>query len=237
LSQKKTFHSVRVSTTTSPSHWSIDDREADYAHRSVSGVRRAERSDARAISRLLSRAFYDDPVATFLFPDRTTRTDLLNRFFDLQLGRNYLRRGVVSTTAVGDGAALWMPPGAPPPTLIERLVHTGFGFRLGERRAAAHRLTSLLERRHPKESHWYLGALGVEPDHQGQGIGTSLLQEMLVVCDAKRQGAYLEASRPESARLYGRLGFDLVELLDPTMVGIDGPELYLMYRKGRAAQS
>lgn len=202
----------------------------------MSGVRRAKSVDAPAIARLLTRAFFDDPVATFLFPDVGRRPALLNRFFDLQVTRNYLRRGVVATTVDGDGAALWMPPDAPHPTIRERLFHTAFAFRLGERRHAAHRLTALLESRHPREPHWYLGAIGVEPDRQGHGVGTSLLEAALEGCDARGHAAYLEASRPESARLYERMGFSCRELLVPTSIGVDGPSLYLMYRRGRPSQ-
>jgi len=178
----------------------------------------------------LARAFYDDPVAVFLFPGASARQVHLERFFTLQLSRNYLRRGVVSVTDDLLGAALWMPPGAPRPTFGERLIHAGFSFQLGPRRRAARELTALLESRHPRERHWYLGALGVEPVEQNQGIGTALLVDALATCDAMGEGAYLEASRPESARLYERLGFECHEYLEPHHHGIDGPGLYLMYR-------
>jgi ribosomal protein S18 acetylase RimI-like enzyme len=226
---------VKVSTTTSRSLSSSEETEEDYDPSSVNGVRRAGSPDATEIAALLARAFFEDPVATFLFPDAMSRVRRLNRFFALQLRQNYLRRGVVTMTTLGDGAALWMPPGAPAPTVRERLLHAAFGLQLGRRRAAAHKLTTLLERRHPKEAHWYLGAIGVDPDGQGRGVGTTLLEEMLARSDARREGVYLEASRPESARLYARVGFDLVELLDPAAVGIEGPHLYLMYRRWATA--
>ena len=199
----------------------------------MSGVRCAGVCDAPAVANVLVRAFFDDPVATFLFPDVRRRPALLARFFDLQLTQNYLRRGVVSTTIDGDGAALWMPPDAPTPTVRERLFHSAFALRLGARRSAAHRLTALLESRHPTEPHWYLGALGVLPDRQGRGVGTALLESALARCDDRGEGVYLEASRPESARLYERVGFSCRELLVPATVGVDGPALYLMYRAGK----
>jgi ribosomal protein S18 acetylase RimI-like enzyme len=202
----------------------------------VSVVRRAEPSDASAVVDLLSRAFFDDPVASFLFPDRGTRPARLHRFFELQLTENYLRRGVVYVTEDLDGAGLWMPPGAPAPTTRERFLHAAFSFRLGERRQSAHRLTTLLEHKHPREPHWYLGALGVEPAHQGSGVGTALLEAMLERCDRDLATVYLEASRPESARLYARLGFETREYFEPKHVGIDGPGLYLMYRPRSRSQ-
>jgi ribosomal protein S18 acetylase RimI-like enzyme len=93
----------------------------------------------------------------------------------------------------------------------------------------------VLEQKHPHEPHWYLGALGVEPDRQGNGVGTALLEEILAICDRECEGAYLEASRPESARLYERLGFEHQEVLEPSSIGVGGPRLYLMYRPRRKA--
>ncbi|MFZ0555634.1 MAG: GNAT family N-acetyltransferase [Nitrososphaeraceae archaeon] len=38
---------------------------------------------------------------------------------------------------------------------------------------------------HPKEPHWYFPLLGVDPLHQGNGLGSALLQHTLAVCDIK----------------------------------------------------
>ncbi len=195
-------------------------------------MRQAGEADVSAIAQLLSRAFFEDPVATFLFPERSNRASLLDRFFEIQLRRNYLRRGVVHTTADLGAAALWMPPGAPSPTILERLSHMAFSRRLGARRVAAHRLTTMLEARHPVAPHWYLGAIGTEPSRQRQGHATALLEKVLAVCDETGVGAYLEASRPDSARLYERVGFEHREHFDPKSAGLEGPDLYLMFRPG-----
>ncbi len=190
-------------------------------------------ADAPLLAPVLGRAFFDDPVASFLFPDRRTRPRRLERFFDLQLRRNYLRRGEVYTTQDHSGVALWMPPRAPAPTVGERTSHWWFSLQLGARRADAHRLTALLEARHPAEPHWYLGAIGVDPKHQGRGIGTALLEVGLAACDDRVVGVYLEASGAASARLYARCGFLPREIFDPASFGARGPVLYPMYRPAR----
>jgi GNAT superfamily N-acetyltransferase len=61
---------------------------------------------------------------------------------------------------------------------------------------------------HPKESHWYLMAVGVVPEAQGQGRGAALLAPVLDRCDEDGVPAYLEASTADNARLYERLGFE-----------------------------
>jgi GNAT superfamily N-acetyltransferase len=200
----------------------------------VTGVRRAHPPDVPAVSTTLARAFLDDPVACYLFADAADRPAMLEEFFTLQLRRNYLRRGVVYATENLDGASMWMPPEAPSPTLVERACHFVFSLQLGRRRAVARRLMALLEARHPREAHWYVGAIGVDPDRQRCGVGGSLLTAGLEQCDRGGRGVYLEASRPESARLYERHGFECLEVIDSERVGFVIPELFLMYRPGRS---
>ena len=54
-----------------------------------------------------------------------------------------------------------------------------------------------MEKRHPKEpAHYYLPVLGVEPEFQGRGFGSALLQPVLARCDRDRVGAY---SSPRNA--------------------------------------
>ena len=60
---------------------------------------------------------------------------------------------------------------------------------------------------HPAEPHWYLSAIGTEPEHQGRGIGGALMRHVLTRRDAAGQAAYLEASRPENVPYYERYGF------------------------------
>ena len=46
------------------------------------------------------------------------------------------------------------------------------------------RFLNLVERKHPHEPHWYLAVLGVDPDRQGRGFGSHLMQPVLERCDA-----------------------------------------------------
>jgi GNAT superfamily N-acetyltransferase len=67
----------------------------------------------------------------------------------------------------------------------------------------------------PREPHWHLSLLGVDPDRQGEGIGSALLRPVLERCDHGRRPAYLETSKPANLRFYARHGFavrDEVEL-------------------------
>jgi GNAT superfamily N-acetyltransferase len=82
---------------------------------------------------------------------------------------------------------------------------------------------------HPRETHWYLPLIGVDPARQGQGIGSALLGRVLSTCDAQKLSAYLEATSPRNIPLHQRHGF---EPLGSIQVA-DAPPIVPMVRKPR----
>src|SRR5437870_2826104 len=73
-------------------------------------VRGATSRDRPAVTRTLARAFYHDPVMTWLFPWDARRLQILQAFFDVSM-RLYLRNDHVELYGEAAGAALWAPPG------------------------------------------------------------------------------------------------------------------------------
>jgi ribosomal protein S18 acetylase RimI-like enzyme len=63
---------------------------------------------------------------------------------------------------------------------------------------------------HPKEPHWYLPLLGVDPAHQNKGVGGALLRHVTDRCDRDGVAAYLESSNPRNIALYERHGFEIL---------------------------
>jgi len=61
---------------------------------------------------------------------------------------------------------------------------------------------------HPKEPHWYLPLIGVDPAHQGRGHGDALMRYALEWFDRERLPAYLESTNPRNISLYRRHGFE-----------------------------
>ena len=86
-----------------------------------------------------------------------------------------------------------------------------------------------MARYHPKEPHWYLPLLGVDPARQGQGLGSALLKHALAHCDAEGLPAYLESSNIKNVPLYERHGFEVLGVIQPG----DFPPLYPMLRAAR----
>ena len=67
--------------------------------------------------------------------------------------------------------------------------------------------------------HWYLWALGVDPSHQGRGIGGKLLQPGLAAAGEQCVPCYLDTQTEENVAFYARRGFKVVS--DEEMPGED----------------
>jgi ribosomal protein S18 acetylase RimI-like enzyme len=63
---------------------------------------------------------------------------------------------------------------------------------------------------HPDDDCWYLPLIGVDPGHQGRGLGAQLMKYALARCDEAGLPAYLESSNPANISLYERFGFEVM---------------------------
>ena len=174
-------------------------------------------------------AFVDDPVFRFLRPGRLRRRARLQTMFVVELELYVLRNGgIVWTTSDYAGAVATLPPGAWEMTRSMtgrealRWVRA-FGMRLPR----ASRVQRAMEKRHPREPHFYVRTVGVRPAVQGQGVGSMLMQPTLETADSAGLPAYIEASSERSAALYERLGFRHLEAFE---LPDGGPPVWPMLR-------
>lgn len=76
--------------------------------------------------------------------------------------------------------------------------------------------------------HWYLLILGVEPERQGQGIGSALIAPNLARADAEGLPCYLETAKEPNVMFYRRHGF---EVRDEENIPGGGPKVWMMVRQ------
>lgn len=189
-------------------------------------VRTPQASERRSVLDVLGRAFHDDPIATHLFPNPRTRSAKFARFSGLVIDAMQSSAHVLTTDAV-QGAAIWQNPSLPSRGWRLRLrLQMGFLAltRFGARRAA--RLGDLTASHRIEEPHYYLAALGTEPNLQGQGIGSALIEPVLARCDRERRPAFLESSKEANVSFYRKHGFEVAEELQVP----DGPRIWTMLR-------
>lgn len=182
----------------------------------------------------MARAFYDDPVMIWLFPNEQLRTAQLHRLFVTLTRHHHLARGGVEVAGDGPGigaAALWDPPNQWRETRLGQLAMTPRLLRVfGFRTTMARGLQELMRSAHPEEPHWYLATIGSDPTVRGKGFGQALMRSRLDRCDAEHCPAYLESSKSENVPYYERFGFSVTrEIALPD----GGPTMWAMWRAAR----
>jgi GNAT superfamily N-acetyltransferase len=195
-------------------------------------VRPFVRADIAAAAAMLARAFADDPVMSWIFPDEEMRRRRLPPFFAGSLRDVSARHDGTEVLAAGDGAllgcAIWMPPGTWRPPLGRQLIALpGLLLRLGSQFGVASTTYGAMVRVHPERPHWYLSGIGTDPPVQGTGVGGGLMRSRLARCDAAGLPAYLESSKQRNVPFYERHGFRVTREL-PLPGG--GPTIWLMWR-------
>lgn len=190
-------------------------------------IREAEAGDRSAVARMLGRAFADDPAMSYIFPDATARAERLPRLFALLFDSDAVGMRLVAQDA--DAGTFWRPPGqahVPMTAMLAQAIPllTTLGIALPR----ALRLSHAIEAHFPAEPFWYLHIAGVDPARQGQGLGGASIRAGLARCDASGVPAYLETATQSNVRLYGKLGFALV---DEWQVPKGGPRFWSMLRQ------
>ncbi len=202
-------------------------------------VRVARKADVRGLSRVLGRAFFDDPVMRWMLPDDVRRARALPRVFAAMTRYHFLAGGSVEVASVAEtpgagalgAAALWDPPGRWQQTAGEELrMMPSFLLAIGRQVRRGQSIAELMKRNHPEEPHWYLAVIGSDPDVRGAGFGQALMQSRLDRCDAEGAPAYLESTDESNVPYYLRFGFDVTGEI--TVPG-GGPTMWQMWRRPR----
>jgi GNAT superfamily N-acetyltransferase len=161
---------------------------------------------------VIARAFHDDALTVHLYPDGRERARLAPLMFAALVRYDHLF-GQVDRLPGFTAVATWVRPGETTET-PERLARAGFDELPDE--VPLERLDaffSVVERAVKGVApgpHWHLRLLGVDPDHQGGGLGTALLNHGLGRAETTGHPCVLETFSERNVPFYLRNGFDLV---------------------------
>jgi GNAT superfamily N-acetyltransferase len=192
------------------------------------GVARVTPQDEAAAAAVLADAFYDDPFVSWMLPSDARRRERFGRIcaglLRVTRGRNHALR-----TADDGACALWLAPGEKALTYpeIARMTPAARGF--GRRLPRTLAVLDLMDRKHPREPHWYLFLVGSDPARRGKGHGRAVIQPVLDECDRDDIPAYLESSNPANVPYYARYGFEVTGELRRA----GSPPLIPMWREPR----
>lgn len=196
------------------------------------GARPATLDDVDEITRILTSAFFEDPVWGPAFPGPATRPRVAGAYWRFMVGEalrfsesrvldGALAREADPSSSVEGGplraVSIWYPPGAD--EISERAL-PAYEALVGEllspdAAAALEKAGAQFADARPSEPHAYLTLLGVAPEARGGGHGMALLRAALARYDEEGVPTYLESSNPANDARYERLGYrprSLVEL-------------------------
>ncbi|MFE9772949.1 GNAT family N-acetyltransferase [Streptomyces sp. NPDC005931] len=188
----------------------------------------ATTDDAAFISRTLARAFDDDPMMRWFFPDDTSREEELARYYSTLFTRQYAHHAVCEYTEAA--AAFWAPAEAQAQAVPDAETIAQLRNILGDRAPLFRDAVEAAARHTPREPHWYLAVIGADPAAQGRGHGAALLRSGLSKADAAGLPAYLESSKSSNLPFYEHFGFTVREEIQ--LPG-GGPTLWGMWREPR----
>jgi GNAT superfamily N-acetyltransferase len=190
--------------------------------------------DAAAV--IQARAFFDDPLFEFVFPDETVRRVHLPSIMRIGLSAGLHVGHVHTTRSTMLGHAVWLPPGSTHMS-DDRLGEAGFAdveHPMDESALARFgtfmQQSSAIHDRLMPGPHWYLMILGVDPPYQGRGIGGALMAPTLARADEAGLPCYLETAKQRNVVYYRKHGFEVAE--EQTVAG-DGPPVWMMIRQPR----
>lgn len=169
-------------------------------------VRNATAAEQAAAIATLTLAFSTDPATRWTWPNAQDYLNAFPRFARAFGGAGFETGGA---HIVGDhaGTALWLPPGVEPDgAALGELMRTTAS---PQSMSDGMQVMRQMESHHPSEPHWYLPLIGIDPKHQGKGLGSALLAHVADICDRDGVLAYLESSNPRNVPLYQHHGFEI----------------------------
>lgn len=167
-------------------------------------------------ARTLARAFMDDPLMRYTLPDPALRAERLVPHYEAMVRYGLLAGHVWATEGDIDAVGIWLPPEhrGYREELFEEAGFNRLPEALGEEAFARYLHVILhLEKLHKldlPEPHWYAMELGVDPGHQGRGLGRLLLQKAFDVAGKQGAPCYLETEQPANVRFYTGNGFKVL---------------------------
>ena len=195
----------------------------------LEGLHQVKREDLRPAGAVLARAFEDDPVWTKVFEG--VPRDRVAVWYEGPV-RYCLKYGHVCASSDRLEGVIAFATGEYASMKMWRMMRAGsmkmgtrMGLKMTTRAPRLMRIFRPLEA--DREEHMdgreylYVMIVGVDPEHQGQGIGSRLLRALIEESDRTGVPIYLETETEENRGMYEHLGFEL--LSEITLPVVDLP--------------
>ncbi|MFW9902435.1 MAG: GNAT family N-acetyltransferase [Candidatus Thorarchaeota archaeon] len=175
------------------------------------------KNQIKQASHIISEAFFNDPLMTFLFPRTRERKYKLSLMMELLI-RIGIKYGVVNVTSSNlEGVAVWLPSNKAKITPLMGLVNGGISyfFKIGskiiKKQNKFYRFTYSKHKELMPLFHWYLSIIAINPSYQGKGYSKILLNSMFEQIDKQKLPCFLDTNNKNNIPIYKRFGFETIE--------------------------
>ncbi|MBY9008175.1 MAG: GNAT family N-acetyltransferase [Candidatus Lokiarchaeota archaeon] len=187
---------------------------------------------------MAGRAFADDPVMVFTYPDEKERNQKAQYGFNMIYiyGIKYGLTYAISENL--EGITVWLPSDMVYPSIWTMMRNGGFytmrkiGLKLKviKKSMAIFKYQEERHRALVPFDHWYFQNIAIEPEEQGKGNGSLLISTMLKTIESDGLPVFVETNTEKAASIYQKHGF---EILEYTIIPETDVPLWCMLRKPR----
>jgi ribosomal protein S18 acetylase RimI-like enzyme len=184
-------------------------------------LQRLREDQVETASKILARAFQDDPLFVYCIPDPNKRKIKCVDHCKWLILLGILSGEVYTTSGDIEGVAIWHPyaiedkkRGEQSKEILRKLRKIRrelFSDVLyAARMNIFEEIANSFQIEHVNFPHWYLTIIGVDPTHQGRGHGTKLIKMRLAKIDEQNLPCYLHTENEKNVEYYEHLGFKLI---------------------------
>ncbi|NJN85943.1 MAG: GNAT family N-acetyltransferase [Leptolyngbyaceae cyanobacterium SL_7_1] len=171
----------------------------------------------QSVAAILARAFVDDPMFEFIFPDDSIRLQTLMAFFQPFVADG-IKRGKVLLAPANQGVCIWYPAEVCVfddefEAVINQVVAISTHFGGIESGLRCEHLANQVGAYEPSDLRCEVLWIALLPEARGQGLGGDLLQPALNAADAHGLGSYLVSSNVRNHSFYERHGFRKTDVI------------------------
>lgn len=171
----------------------------------------------KSASKVISKAFYNDPLMVYLFPDPGSRKNKLSLMMELLL-RVGIKYGIVHLSSQKlEGVSIWLPSNNVKITTWMGLLNGGISyfFKVGrktvKKQNSLYSYTFSTHKRLVPSQYWYLSIIAVNPSYQGKGISRMLLNSMFEQIDKQNLPCFLDTNNEKNIPIYKHFGFKILK--------------------------
>ncbi len=168
-------------------------------------------------SLIAARAFQDDLIDSYFFPNPYKRKEILPAFYEYRLN-SAVRHGMVyATSSKMKGIAAWIHSDLGEIPMWQLIRSGGFklfrkvGYRVTSKMMPVNDYVTSMRRKNAGDRYLHLEILAVDPKFQGMGYAKKLLEPMFEQLDSEKLPCFLETATEKNVPLYQNFGFEVAD--------------------------